>query len=292
MTTNGTDAPTAASLDVLEVDEYFLNLLRPRFQSLFKQFGVHVPNITAKAVLHACIIGTMWTDTPASRALGLKLEKNSRRKVLGYAVFVAVLPVLHQHLMEWYSQSLLEQNSYINRPVDSRALERKRHLAQKIISTLQKTMPIMRFVVLMSWWAAKVPASTISTLAVGISFVATANPRDLNVSYAHRRWTYESIMRSIYLTTPVHSFEDIKVVANYILSPVLAVFTRGAREQDEGCEICNSQPMAVPYTTSCGHMYCYTCLWMAMAQSSSFSCRCCAANVTESRRSNLRNIVQ
>jgi hypothetical protein len=254
-----------------------------------------VSNLSAKAILHTFIIGTMWTDTPASRALGLKLENNSRRKVLGYTIFAAVLPFLYEQLVEWYSQSLSQQDIYTASPVGIRGIDRKRHLAQKIIITLQKSMPIMQFAVLMSWWAAKVPASTISMLAAGLSFVATAHPRDLNVSYAHRRWTYESILRSMLLTTPVHSFEDIKVVANSMLSPILAVFTRltTGRQQHKGrCEICNSQPIAVPFVTNCGHVYCYTCLWIAMAQSSSFCCRHCAALVTESRRSKVRDILQ
>jgi hypothetical protein len=293
MTANGRDAPTAASLDVLQIDEYFLHLLRPRFQSIFKQFDMHVPNTSAKAILHSFIIWMMLSDTPASRALGLKVENNSRRRVLSYTVFAAVLPVLYQHLVEWYDQSLLQQDTYTMSSLDIRALDRKRHLARKIISSLKTTIPVMQLAVLMSWWAAKAPASTISMLAAGISFAPTANPRNLNVSYAHRRWTYESIFRSIQLTTPVHSFQDIKVVANYMLSPVLAVLTRVTRQRDEGrCEICNSQPMVVPYVTNCGHMYCYTCLWIAMAQSSSFCCRRCAAHVTESRRSKVRDILQ
>ena len=287
-----TDPPTAASLDVLEIDQYLVHLLLPRFQSMFKQFGMHVPKSGMATILHAVTLWVMMADTPATLALGLKVKNNSRRRVLGYILLAVILPALYGQLVEWYGRTLMQQETDNMSPIEIRAIDRKRQLANGIIDTVKRSTPILKFVVLMSWWAAKVPAPTPSMCVAGLSYTTTSSPQDLNVSYAHRRWTYEAILQAIQLTSPIHSFRDMKALVNYILSPVLALGTRLMRQQRmDQCALCNAQPVIVPYVTNCNHLYCYTCLWTAMAQNSSFCCRHCGRHVTTSRRIQTSNML-
>lgn len=228
--------PTAASLDVMAVDDYLLQLLLPRFRSIFSQLSIPVPKNMPKTVLHAAMIWTLMADTPGSLALGLKIANNSRKRVLCYIVTIVMLPSLYEMLVDWYSTALPPQdvtmltNSNIN-ILSIRAKDRRRRLAKKIVDLVTRCEPIVRFTVLLSWWAGKVSAPTPALCLTGLSFVTALPQRDLNVAYAHRRWTYEIFLRTIQMISPIQSLEDAETLAGHMFSPLVTVYTRLFRDK-------------------------------------------------------------
>ena len=293
MTSNESDQLAAAPLDVQEIDSYLLRLLVPRFHSILTPIGVHLPRTHAKAILLAVTMWLTLADTPATLALGLRVKDNSLRRVLAYVFLASLLPGLYQQLDTWYDSALLTQETRNMSSIEIRALSRKRYLAQRIIAALKIASPLLQLTVLLCWWAAATSAPTTSMMLTGISFSRTRFPRDLNVTYAHRRWIYELIVRSFELTSPVRSFDHLRTIVNSMFSPVRALVTRMKGQQDEDhCALCKAQPVVVPCFTDCNHLYCYSCLWTALAQNVSFSCRRCGQPVTRSMRSQASAILQ
>mmetsp|Transcript_29443 Transcript_29443/g.48616 ORF Transcript_29443/g.48616 Transcript_29443/m.48616 type:complete len:265 (+) Transcript_29443:2-796(+) len=249
-----------------------------------------MPKDVPKAVLRAVTLWALMADTPGALASGLKVKNNSRQRVLGYIVLTVVVPALNRLLNDWYyrvstssTQGDINESNPQTNPLEIRARDRRRRLAKKLIDLVSRCDPVIRFTVLMSWWAGKVSAPTPEMCMTDLSFVATSHPQDLNVSYAHRRWTYEAFLRTIQLMSPVQSLQDAKALVCHFLNPVLTVCTRLFRQQSvTRCALCNTHPV-VPYITDCDHLYCYTCLFVAMAQDSSFRCQYCGQHVRSSR---------
>lgn len=293
MASNESDPLTAAPLDVLEIDGYLLRLLVPRFHTILRPVGFHSSTTHAKAILLAITMWLTLADTPATLALGLKVKGNSRRRVLAYIVLASILPGIFQQLDAWCNHSLLNQETENLSSIGIRALRRKRHLAQRIIATVKMIDPMVQLMFLLSWWAAKTPSPTTSMVAAGLTFSRTRIPRDLNVTYAHRRWIYELILRSIDEASPFRSFDHWRTIVNSIVSPLWALVTRvNLRKGEDRCALCHAKPVVVPCFTNCNHLYCYTCLWTMLAKSGSFHCRRCGHLVTESVRSQASAILQ
>ena len=286
MTSEESDPLTAAPLDVQEIDDYLLNLLTPLVHSIMRPIGIHLSRTHAKAILLAATLWLTLADTPATLALGLKVKGNSRRRILAYIVLSSILPGLYQQFDAWHDRTVLTQETSNMSSMEIRALSRKRYLAQKIMPVLKIANPLLQLTVLLGWWAAATSSPTASMIATGITFTRTRMHRDVNVTYAHRRWLYELIVRSIELTSPIRSFDHLRKIANSIVSPLRALVTRVKGQHNEDhCALCNAQPVVVPCYTDCSHLYCYSCLWTALAQNASFSCRCCGQQVTKSLRS-------
>ena len=52
------------------------------------------------------------------------------------------------------------------------------------------------------------------------------------------------------------------------------------------CPVCQSNqsnPIAIPYETDCGHIYCYTCLWTDHVQHQERNCRICHERIQSCR---------
>jgi hypothetical protein len=232
--------PTAASLDVPEVDEYLLHLLLPRFQSTLGQVGIlSMPKSVPKAVLHAATLWGLMANTPGALASGLKVDNSSRRKVLSYIALTAVLPCLYGLLKDWFFQvssiqgAIPDDAATDNNLLEMRARDRRRRLAKKLIDVVTKCDPVVRFAILMSWWAGKASAPTPEMCLTQLSFVATRPPRDINVAYAHRRWIYEALLRTLQVVSPIQSVQDAKDIVGQIIHPVLVVGNRLFRQQKE-----------------------------------------------------------
>ncbi|KAI2510961.1 hypothetical protein MHU86_3433 [Fragilaria crotonensis] len=280
------DPLTAAPLDVLEIDGYLHRLLVPRLHSILRPFGFHSPTTHAQSMLLAVSICMMFADTPATLALGLKVKGNSRRRVLAYILLASIAPGLFQQLDEWCNRALLNQETENMSSIESRARSRKRYLAQRLTASLKMVNPLVQLTFLLSWWMAKTPSPTASMVAAGLTFSRTRIPRNLNVTYAHRRWIYELILRSVDQAWPFRSLDHLRTMINSMLSPVWALVDRAKWQKGEDrCALCYSQPVLVPCFTNCNHLYCYTCLWTALAKSASFYCRQCGHRVTKSSRS-------
>lgn len=177
-------------------------------------------------------------ETPGSLALGLKTRRNSGQRVFGYIGLAVVLPALYRLLedhhrrlqtgIEQQQQQQQSTSSSSSSTIDMRARDRRQRLAKTVIDNIQRILPVARFVVLLSWWAGKVPAPTLSMCATGLSYSSTTQqqPRDLNVSYAHRRWTYEALLRALQLTSPIQSFQDITALITHVSKPVTHLAVR------------------------------------------------------------------
>ena len=48
------------------------------------------------------------------------------------------------------------------------------------------------------------------------------------------------------------------------------------------CAICSLKPIVIPYMTSCGHLYCYACLRLAMSDDLRYRCMICGQRVVSS----------
>jgi hypothetical protein len=232
--------PAAASLDVPEVDEYLLHLLLPRFQSMLGQIGIiGIPKSVPKAVLHAATIWALMANTPGALASGLKVDNSSRRRILGYIALTAVLPCCYGLLKDWYFKvssiqgDIQDDTIADNSSLETRARDRRRRLAKKLIDVVTQCDPVVRFAILMSWWAGKASAPTPEMCLTLLSFVPTRSPRDINVAYAHRRWIYEALLRTLQVVSPIHSIQDAKDVVGQIIHPVLVIGNRIFRRQKE-----------------------------------------------------------
>ena len=286
MTDRARNSSTAAPLDVLEIDRYLGCLLVPRINLMLNPVGFHLPATVTTALLHLATLWLMSGDSPAGVALGLKVRGSSSRSLLVYSLLTAALPLTYQRLVEWHDQALgrVEEANQMN-AVQFNALHRKMLVTNKIIHTLKRSIPLLNLIVLLTWWAGKAPSPTASMMAAGITYTRLAPTQELNVSYAHRRWVYDLILRSIQLVSPVQSFDDVKMIVNSMVRPLrLLVTWRMRREVNQQCALCNGYPVVIPCYTRCKHLYCYTCLWTALARNTGFICKQCGEPITEIRR--------
>jgi hypothetical protein len=68
----------------------------------------------------------------------------------------------------------------------------------------------MRLYALLSWWMGSNHYSPqLSMTLAGISFIATRPPQRLFVTFAHRRWLYEELVRTMQILAPFSSWDDV-----------------------------------------------------------------------------------
>lgn len=223
-TTEGTtphdEPPTAAGLDVAETDDYLCSLLLPRFVSMWKHLegddgeGTSAHRLLwIQALLQGATLLATSGQTPATTALGLKAvdsypinNLSHRSAVAKWITLSVILPTIYRQLRIWYESSTVPPSDAIA----GLAHERRRQLVGSLLDSVGRTFPLMRLYALLSWWTGINHYSPqLSMTLAGISFVATRPPQRLFVSFAHRRWLYEELVRTIQMLAPFSSWTDV-----------------------------------------------------------------------------------
>ena len=211
----------AAGLDVAETDDYLCSLLLPRFVSMWKYLGAQESLSPHRLIwIQALLQGaTLWASsghTPATAALGLKAvvtAYSTRRSpehasIAKWIALSVILPTMYRQLRLWYESSSSSQ-SIDEDPVARVARERQQKLARCILETVDRTIPVLRLYALLAWWMGKPGAAPgLAMTLAGMSFVSTRPPQRLHVSYAHRRWLYEELVRTMHVLAPFSSWND------------------------------------------------------------------------------------
>lgn len=214
------EPPTAAGLDVTETDDYLCSLLLPRFVSMWKHLeidggGTH-RLVWMQALLQGATLLATSGQTPAMTALGLKAvdshptrNRPHQATIAKWITFSVILPTMYRQLRLWYELSstvLLPSSDAMARM----AHERQRQLVGALLDTVGRTFPLMRLCALLSWWMGiNHHSPQLSMTLAGISFIATRPPQHLFVTFAHRRWLYEELVRTMHMLAPFSSWADV-----------------------------------------------------------------------------------
>lgn len=221
---------TAAGLEFGEVDEYLHSLLLPRRMAFdeeehTKKWRVWVVVV---ALLQAATLYVAKGQTPGMRALGITPTSSqqsssspssktiSRFLLLKWISFAILLPTAYRYLQEWYREesaiplpSTEENDEIISRV----ARERQRRIVKSLMDIVEKIMPVARLYTLLSWWAGGGGAAPhVAMTLAGISIVTnkSSSPHHrLFVSFAHRRWLYQELVRTLQLVSPVSSWNEL-----------------------------------------------------------------------------------
>lgn len=197
-------------MDVGLVDSYLVTLLTPRFVSMMKHFspgGIHQDGM--ETLLRLATIWFTSVHTPATKALGMYVRDDDslrqvvpRKKVLKLICLSVVLPAVYHQLVSWHERS--SQNTTSSDRITRLALERKRQLVSGITDAVKRTVPILRLVTLISCWSGRSNAPGLAMCLAGLSFAQHENQQapPLNATYAHRRWLYEELLRTIQSVSP------------------------------------------------------------------------------------------
>lgn len=223
------EARTAAGLDVAETDEYLYSLLLPRVASMFKYLdGADAFSPHVLLWIQALIQGTtLWTtsgQTPATSALGLKTIETTKRTgiqasaeratIAKWIVLSVLLPTLYRQLRLWYDNSMYFPDEQED-SVAQLARQRKQQLVRFLLEFVDRTVPTLRLYALLAWWMGKRnSAPCLAMTLAGLSVVATRPPQRLHVNFAHRRWLYEELMRTVQMVAPFSSWNDFSSCYN------------------------------------------------------------------------------
>lgn len=218
------EATTAAGLDVAETDDFLYSLLLPRFVSMWKYLDGEPISPHRLLWIQALLQGaTLWVtrgQTPATTALGLKpvetsggTRRNSssppeRASIAKWIVLSVLFPTLYRQLRLWYESST-SIATIEDDPVAQVARERQQSLVRCILDTVDRTVPALRLYALLAWWMGKRQAAPgLSMTLAGISLLSTRPPQRLYVNFAHRRWLYEELVRTLQQLAPFSSWND------------------------------------------------------------------------------------
>lgn len=277
---------TVALADTIDFDHYLRKLLHYRFKLIFRYFDAEpfLNGLNIDTFLRALTIFLVSVESPASRTLGLRVKHQSKKKTAVYFLLVVVLPSIHQLLDTWYKKKLREQPNEDTTEVEAIATVRQLRLAKQILEGLKRIVPAMQLFTLLRWWSGKGVAPTPSLCLAGISYEEHHPYVDLNVSYAHRRWTYEEFLQTFLMLSPFVSMQDVSSFFNLLTKPMRQMYDHVRSRKKNSCTLCDDEPIVVPYAADCGHLYCYSCLWNATNCKNGFRCRRCGRKVMSLKR--------
>lgn len=229
------EATIAAGLDVAETDDFLYSLLMPRVESMCKYLddsnGASPQRLLwMQALLQGITLWVTAGQTPATTALGLKTVDNTasdsatqrsnsppeRSSITKWIVLSVVLPTIYRNLRLWYDASTLSRDITIEEDAVARvARQRQEHLVRHILDTVDRVLPILRLSTLLAWWAGKRNAApALAMTLAGMSFTSSRPPRRLHVNFAHRRWLYEELVRTMHMVAPFSSWNDVSSCYN------------------------------------------------------------------------------
>lgn len=289
---------TSTLLDVHLLDDYLVQLLLPKLTSLFQDGGAALKQLQWLALPLLRISSLLYSEgqTPATKIIGLKctpvgkinnLDDSSwRLRLVVYAVLSTVLPLAYESIVSrWLENS---QRVAIDNETEERAFARKKAV-HKFIG---RTVKMARLACLLACWAELSSTSSLAMLISRLKFQrSSANNNhqtpQLHVDYAHRRWLHQEAMLAgrvvfagLWMTGAWKP-----LIQDWITRPLSRLRARLFPFNAAGtrCAICKSDPIMVPFQTSCGHLYCYTCLFDEAVQTNMVYCRVCSEVIRRAR---------
>lgn len=269
----------SAPLDIDNIDEYLCQLLLPRILSVvkyFPQINVNDKKDVLLVTIQTIMLYVSLGQTPATKALGLTLQCGDKRRITILILCSVIIPAIYRRIKLWH-QTRIDSVAATTSTVDDIGFQRRRELANDIINNVERYVPTMNLLALLSWWAQASPTPNVPRLLSGLSYTSTTLPKHLNVLYAHRRWLYEETIACICAISPIWTFNDMTRWWNslHLWRP------RHTTSSSNACPICQTTPITIPYMTNCQHTYCYTCLWQMKGDA---KCRICQKPVISMTR--------
>ena len=259
-------------------------------------------------ILKMIMIYSTGFRTPAMRALGVKALVKKRRNIHKYVFISTFLPLCYT-IMRWYVRKLKEnlnemestyaENESVSNYIRKRAFERQYKVLTFVTNFVRSIIhPFILYHHLAFMFQLRPTPSiamNISDIQYGID---ETSKRSVNLMYGYRRLWYEELLLTLSIL-PIDVWRDmpkninlfykqLKARINLIVKNKLpASFQRAHKMEydklDQSCGICNIKPIPVPYAVGCGHLYCYTCLRIAVTDNIHYCCIICGAKVISSR---------
>lgn len=166
------------------------------------------------------------------------------------------------------------------------AYQRQYTVARVVIRIMDRLVPVAQLSAMLSCWCGATNTSDMLMILTGLSYRnnnSGLNPHEpkLHVTYAHNRWLGEQTVETVKMillsgfTLSRVAWSPVWQLA--ILDPLLNIHKRirdciqkknSLSLGNEVCPICRRVPSTIPVQTNCGHMYCYTCLYLHEQQHS------------------------
>jgi hypothetical protein len=318
----------AVVLDIPLLDQFFLDWGIRSLRRILRQLGDSqrpcndVTDILLKylrPLAHFAAVLATNGQTPSVRLLGLERiprpplrerpfaaprKKESRAPLFVYAILSALLPTAYAEVKDWHRQKIRERLAGNNESamptptgqinVEQLAAERKFQAVHLSIKTIEKILPMVRLLALVGVWAGRLGTSEVAMLLTGWTYRKLREEPRLQVDYAHRRWLWEEVSRSVRVWGQGMMLmavwqQDWEAWKDYMRTflrkrPPIAQETDGSCPS---CCFCESRPMVMPHRLRpCGHTACYACFYerQASAGSSSVRCRLCGSRLVSASR--------
>ena len=285
--------PEAVLLDVPLLEQYFLEwvlrhwrrILRPHLDNDNTLWDVLFRYL--RPLTQCVIILVTHGQTPGTRLLGLervprRRQRNVRFGLWAYALVSTLLPVLHEAVKDWYRQRLRQRLASTNEPtgcqvdandVSAVARERQFQTVHVLLQAIDRLWPLIKLTALVGTWAGVLGTSEVAMLLTGWTYrEKQSTSRQLHVDYAHRRWLWEEMIRSVRvwgegLTLLGIWQEDFRRFwKDYgMLLPCFSSSTSSPKQSthtETACCFCQAKPVIIAVLLEpCGHTACYTCLY-------------------------------
>lgn len=234
-------------------------------------------------------------------------------RIYSYILITCLLPLLHELIK--YKATIIEEdlrqdttveNTLTSTSAMQRQLARSRQakILQILLTVTSIVVPPiqlynhLRYILNPKEW--QTPSFAMNDNGLSYQYEKSngggAVERKINFLYAQRRIWYEEFMLTIGLL-PIDVWrnlpEAIKLSYRRMLVQLKAILPKKirkkcipdhiSRDAIYSCAICSLKPIVIPYKTSCGHMYCYTCLRSALVDNSQYRCMVCGVKVASSK---------
>ena len=231
-----------------------------------------------------------------------------------YIVLSCALPLLHD-MVKIFQSKLSEKSRVLtntnndNLTIDEKrtllGLQRKAKVLTFILSISSRIVPPVQLYHHLKYILQRKNehSPVFSMNASGLSYdsmnsnISGIIERPVNFIYSNRRLWYDEIMLTLNLL-PIDVWKQLpkktKIAMRQLIAQVRNILTwkKSRRKRNDSkirrddvykCAMCELKPIAIPYEASCGHVYCYVCLRMAISDNPKFRCSQCGQHVESSK---------
>jgi hypothetical protein len=299
--------------DIVTLDNSLLEMLLTEIQSIFRYTPVHFSeNKHLKSafmqILKMIMIYSTGFRTPAMRALGVKALVKKRRNIHTYVFISTFLPLCYT-IKRWHVRKLKDtlkemeststENESVSDIIRKRAFERQYKVLTFVTNSVRCIIHPFILHHHLAFMFRLRPTPSIAMNMSDIQYdIDETSKRSVNLMYGYRRLWYEELLLTLSIL-PIDVWRDMPKNINLFYKQLKArinltvknnlplSFQRVHRMEydklDQSCGICNIKPIPVPYEVGCGHLYCYTCLRIAVTDNIHYCCMICGARVISSR---------
>lgn len=299
--------------DVVTLDNSLLEMLLTEIISSFRYGSVHLEHKHLKAamihILKMAMIYFTGFRTPAMRALGVKAFVKKRRHLHKYVFISTFLPFCYA-IMNWYSEKLREKLNEIESTsaesattmsiiIRKRACERQYKVLNGVLTFVRCFIHPFMLCHHLAFMFRLRPTPSIAMNMSGIQYdTDETSKRSVNLMYGYRRLWYEELLGTMSIL-PLDVWREMPKNLSLFSKHLMARMNSFVKHKlpkslrrinryqydklNQSCGICNIIPIPVPYEAGCGHLYCYTCLRIAVTDNIHYCCIICGGNVTNSR---------